>query len=158
MKQITQINRRAAVARSENSTSGCCIFVSEMVLRAAGPPVFLYQIISGGTVSCSGVERGRLRGSHASAGGCRRRSARFSAEPRRLPARGQRGRKLISRPFPPRKKRARLSARQTVRPANVQRVVKVSLNGVENQPVLAGLHVDEVVERQPVFVLRKRPV
>ena len=48
------------------------------------------HIISGGTVFWH--KRGRLRGFHASVCGCRRRSVRFSAEPRRLPARAQRGR------------------------------------------------------------------
>lgn len=48
------------------------------------------HIISGGTVFWH--KRGRLRGFHASVCGCRRWSVRFSAEPRRLPARVQRGR------------------------------------------------------------------
>ena len=34
---------------------------------------------------------------------------------------------------------------------------KISLNGVENQSVLAGLNVNQVVERQPVF-FGKHPV
>ena len=34
----------------------------------------------------------------------------------------------------------------------MQQVVKISLNGVENQSVLAGFNVNQVVERQPVFL------
>ncbi|MFQ7768816.1 MAG: hypothetical protein ACLRIL_11430 [Fusicatenibacter saccharivorans] len=47
-----------------------------------------------------------------------------------------------------RKKRP-VGVRHTVRPANVHRVVKVTLNGVQNQPVLTGFHIDEIIQRKP---------
>ena len=117
-----------AVARSENTTKSifCGNFSS-----CGSPPVFLYRFV--GKLSCSGVDQEGFPG---------------LTPP---PAAAENDLPIFQQTFS--------AVEKTITWCKADRQVgkcaagcKISLNGVENQSVLAGFNVNQVVERQPVFL------
>ncbi len=134
-----------AVARSENTTKSifCGNFSS-----CGSPPVFLYRFV--GKLSCSGVDQEGFPGLTPPSTAAENDLPVFQQNFAGYLYKGNMG-KVDQQTFS--------AVEKTITWCKADRQVgkraagcKISLNGVENQSVLAGLNVNQVVERQPVFL------
>lgn len=134
-----------AVARNENTTkNGFCRKFSS----CGSPPVFLYRFV--GKLSCSGVDKEGFPGLPSPP----------SAAENGLPVFQQNFASYLYKGNVGKVDQQTLSAvEKPVAWCKADRQVgkrasgcKVSMNRVENQSVLAGLNVNQVVQRQPIFL------
>ena len=134
-----------AVARSENTTKSifCGNFSS-----CGSPPVFLYRFV--GKLSCSGVDQEGFPGLTPPPAAAENDLPIFQQNFASYLYKGNVG-KVDQQTFS--------AVEKTITWCKADRQVgkcaagcKISLNGVENQSVLAGFNVNQVVERQPVFL------
>ena len=140
-----QLSTWRGAVQSENTTKSifCGNFSS-----CGSPPVFLYRFV--GKLSCSGVDQEGFPGLTPPSTAAENDLPVFQQNFAGYLYKGNMG-KVDQQTFS--------AVEKTITWCKADRQVgkraagcKISLNGVENQSVLAGLNVNQVVERQPVFL------